>query len=97
MAIHAVVLIVFLLAPLFAPLRAPAFPSGLAPFVVSMAAVPEIAVPRPRPPVAVEAAQGGHPADVGARGRADLGQVARALDLEREQRVLDLAVLPLET
>ena len=57
MAIHAVVLIVFMAAPLFAPLRAPAFPSVLAPFVVSMAAVPEIVVPRPRPPVAVEAAQ----------------------------------------
>ncbi len=41
----------------------------------------------------VEAAQGGHPADVGAGPGADLGEVPRALDLQRQERVLDLGVL----
>jgi len=58
MAVHAVVLFVFLVAPLVAPLRLPPLPSpALAAWVVSIAAVPEIVVARPRRQAPVEVAQ----------------------------------------
>ena len=43
--------------------------------------------------LAVERADRGHPADVGAGLGGDLGQVAGGLDLQAEQRVLDLGVV----
>ncbi len=53
-AVHAVVLVVFLLTPLLAPVMLPRPPSMMA-WVTSLAAVPAIDVPRPRRPARVEA------------------------------------------
>jgi len=65
LAVHAIVVLVFLVTPFVTPVSLPQLPGSTA-WVALVAAVPEIDTPRPRPPVrveAVEAAAAGAPVE----------------------------------